>query len=352
MNQTNLIDSNLILNITFKEYLDLIGNYEIIDILYFYFISSICFIGSILNLICIWIFFNNGFTQPIYTYYKILSINSFVHEFFGIWFSLCLSPRYIPFEYSYQSTYYQSVFIPFHMFLHYYSGLIELTILLDRIKLFVKRVKRLFKLEPSTVLKLLFLISIILSIPGIFINQIKLNIWYSHENEPTLKEYKIYILGLNELTETTIGFIFILFTSFLFNALILLITIVLNLILVYLIRKYSRRMTDIGGILPSPTDNQLNINKRREKLNKRASLMAIMLTSISIVSRIMIVVGILSFKKEVNFTSKFLLALGNLFIFIDSSSLFIVCFYFNKIFKDCFLKLIKIRKNINNNTNQ
>ncbi len=113
----------------------------------------------------------------------------------------------------------------------------------------------------------------------------------------------MYTLGISELTETTIGFIFILLTSFLSNVLILLITIVLNLILVYLIRKYSRRMIDIGGILSSAIENQLNINKRKEKLNKRASLIAIMLTSISIVSRIMIVVGILSFKKEVNFTS-------------------------------------------------
>jgi hypothetical protein len=147
------------------------------------------------------------------------------------------------------------------------------------------------------------LISIILSISGIFVNQIKLDIWYSNENNHTLKEYKMYTLGISELTETTIGFIFILLTSFLSNVLILLITIVLNLILVYLIRKYSRRMIDIGGILSSAIENQLNINKRKEKLNKRASLIAIMLTSISIVSRIMIVVGILSFKKEVNFTS-------------------------------------------------
>jgi hypothetical protein len=354
MNQTNSIHSNLILNLTFEEYLNLIGDYETIDVLYYYLISTLCMIGSILNLICIWIFFQKDFKQSLFTYYRILSINSFLHEFIGFWFSLCYSNRYIPFNYQYLCVNYQFVFVPLHMFFHFYSGLIEIAILLDRIKIFVEKIKNCVQVGAKKIMLILFFISALLAVPGIFINEPKLNIWYSYEyNQTVLKEYKMYNLGPNESTLNSNSLILIGLCAFISNLTILILTVVLSSALVHLIRKHFKKMIENArNIQTTSSQTQSNSARQKEKLNRKASLMAIVLNLIMIVSRVSIVIGLISFNINVNFTSKFLLALGDLFIFIDSGSLLIVCLCFNKIFKSHFFQFIKLRKYYNNSSIQ
>ena len=62
---------------------------------------------SILCLLSIWIFFKKDFNDSFYIYYKILSINSFIHELLAIGYSLCFSPRLVPYEYQYNCINYQ-----------------------------------------------------------------------------------------------------------------------------------------------------------------------------------------------------------------------------------------------------
>ena len=143
------IDSNLILNLTLNKYLDLVGNIEVIDIIYMFVTSSISLIGSIFNFFCIWIFFSKDFTQSFYIHYRILSINSFLHDFFGFFYSLCVSPRYVPINYQYFCVQVQYAFVPLHLFFFFHSGLIEISILMDRLKIFNKTINKYFKLEPD-----------------------------------------------------------------------------------------------------------------------------------------------------------------------------------------------------------
>ena len=88
-----------LVNFSTDRFLDEIGNILYIDILYEYIISTVSLVGVFMNIINIYIYFHKDFELPYYFYFKALSINGLVHCFFGIFYGLSSSPRYVPWQY-------------------------------------------------------------------------------------------------------------------------------------------------------------------------------------------------------------------------------------------------------------
>ena len=337
------IDPNLILNLTIDEYLDSIGNVLIIDILYMYVNTTVTILGTLLSGICIWIFFNKEFDQSFYLYYKILSINSFIHEFLGFWYSICYSPRFVPFKYQHACVDYGNTFVAIHFFCFFYSGLIEVGILLDRIKIFTQRFKIIDRLDPKKMLIISFSFSLLIGILSLFIYKTTGLIWYNYEYDYInstliLKQKSIYFFDSSDFAKSEIGEVYVDVLSFILNVPLLVIIVILNIILVYLMRKHYRESLNKFTIQPTQRE-------KKEKAKRKISFMAIYLCSISIISRTIVLTDLIVFKLGTDYISLILIAFSDLFIFINSGCLFFVCFSFNKIFKGKLLGILKIQTN-------
>jgi hypothetical protein len=333
------IDQNLILNVTLDEYLDSIGNILTIDILYASVITSITLLGTIFSILSIKIFFNGKFTQPFYIYYKIFSIISLLHLFFGFFYSICYSPRFVPQDYQPTCVFYGNMFASFHFFCFFYTGLLEVGILIDRIKIFNQKVKTIFKPGPKWISTIFFSISLIIGIMSLFIYKGTDLIWYNYEyvnSTWVLTQHSIYFFDSSDFAQTQIGKIYVDALSIILNVPLLLIIVILNIILVYLMRKHFRQTIAIFNI-------QSNKLLQRENTKRKVSLMAISLCSISIISRTIVLTDLIIFNIDSNSISLLLIALSDLFIFVNSGCLFFVCFIFNKIFKQQVFQVLKIQ---------
>ena len=332
------IDPNLILNLTLDEFLDSIGNILIIDIIYMYFNTTITFLGTFFSIICIWVFFHKDFNLSLYTYYKILSITSLVHEFFGFWYSLCYSPRFVPLKYQYDCVDYGNTFVAIHYFCFFHSGLIEISILIDRISIFEPRVKKYFKIKPKIMLTIFLSVAITIGVMGLFIYKGTDLIWYNYEYENSsliLKKHKIYFFDTTDFGKTSIGKIYVAIESFMLNVPLLILTLILNITLIIVMKKH---LTSIAARFT----NQSQYRKKL-KSNRKTSIMAITLCFVSIISRTVTLTAIIVFNFGSNSTSLTLISLADLFMFVNSGCLFFVCFSFNKIFKNHLKRILRIR---------
>ncbi len=91
---------------------------------------------------------------------------------------------------------------------------------------------------------------------------------------------------------------------------------------------------------PQPRSSQF---KKKERLNKRTSIMALLLCSLSLISRTVLLVAMVSLNLNPDFFGYFTLALSDFIIFFNAGILFFVCFGFNKIFRNYVLKSVGIR---------
>ncbi len=359
-NSTNM-ESVAILNLTAQQYFESFLDSQLIDLIYLYVTSSVSFIGSILGLICVWIFHRRKeFDQPFFIFYKILSINSFLHDFMGIWFSLCRSNWYISFKYQTVCINYETAFLPFHMLFHNHAILIEIGMLFEMLKLFNRNVKNNFKLEPYKMSIISFIISVIIGASASFIHGPNELIWYNYEtitsNSSMIikKKQTIFFLGPNDFGWSKVGSIYFMVHTFIVHVPLILVQFVSYLAVILVMKKHY---SDISLQCRSRS-RQL---KKKERLNKRTSIMALVLCSLSLISRTVLLVALVSLNISQDFFGYLTLALSDLIIFFNAGVLFFVCFNFNNAFKKQVLALICIRtlamestitNSQNNNKNQ
>jgi len=108
MNNTNTTFEN----VTFDQFLSSIGDYWFIDVVYLFIIPTIGFMGTFLNLICIWIFYQKDFNQENFFYYRMLSIFDLIDNVLAIPYGICFSPRFLSFPNAYFMNIVQCVYKP------------------------------------------------------------------------------------------------------------------------------------------------------------------------------------------------------------------------------------------------
>jgi hypothetical protein len=344
-NNMTSIDPSLILNLTLNEYLDrVLGNVEFIDDIYMFAMTSMNALGSYLNLVSIYIFFRKEFKKPVYNYFRILAINSFIHTFMGFFYALSCTARYIPYRLQLLATWYQTIYIPFHYFFFYNSSLTEIAISLDRLKVLNKSFKRVLKIKQKTIIIFNLISSALVGVSSGFLYYPTELYWYSYVNNAYVK-IGIYYLLASSFAQTQLGSIYVILFEILSNNPILVGLIVLNVTLLVSMRIYFKssmnrtEMTTIENNIITQTTiaNQI---KRRESLKKRTAIMCIFLTTISIISRTVTTAGVIMYLTDpANPAGIFVLAFADFFIFATSFSTFIAFVSFNKMYRSRFVKI-------------
>ena len=133
---------------------DLLISFGILPIdvyIYEIIIPIIASIGLILNILSTWIFFQKKFSIPIYWYFRVVSITKSCRMVFALPYGICFTPTHFPTMDSYSCTVLQSVYIPFVAFATNFVAILEIAILLERIKIINPFVKKYFtKIVPTS----------------------------------------------------------------------------------------------------------------------------------------------------------------------------------------------------------
>jgi hypothetical protein len=335
MNNTLGLENGIeILNFTLGEYLDFLGNLEYIDIGYLYLLTSIAFIGTILNIKCIVIFTTRDFsTLSLFYYYKVIAFNNALHCFIGIFYGLCLSPRYVPYEYQYGCVQYQIPFLVFHSIFFFYSGVLEVAALFDRLKVFDKRIKNCMKYKPKTICLIFLVISpFICSFAGI-IYEPKQLCWYSFSNDTYVKDC-FYTLRSSNFAFSEFGFIFITVNTIIRDFPILILIIILNKILIDCLNNYC---TGIGSIFPNQTNRQHQLIRS----NRPITMMAILESVLTMIPRIILAIATLYYIISPDYVSVTLLTIADILIFVGAAGSFFIYYNFNHKFRNKYLNSIR-----------
>jgi len=225
------------------------------------------------------------------------------------------------------------------MLFHNHAILIEIGMLFELLKLFNQRVKNNFKLEPYKMSIISFIISVVIGSSASFTHGPNELVWYNYEkisnSSMTIKRKQtILYLGPNDFGRSKIGSIYFMFHTFIVHVSLISIQVVSYLALILVMKKHY---SDIS------LQSRSKRLKKKERLNKRTSILALVLCSLSLISRSVLIIALVSLNISLDFFGNFTLALSDMIIFFNAGVLFFVCFNFNNIFRKQVLALICIR---------
>ena len=121
---------------------------------------------------------------------------------------MCLAPKYFPQMNTFACAIVTSVYLPYVHFNFHFIGVLEINILLERIKLFDPFVQRYFKTSCKKMAILSLLISILVNVLFTIVNEPAFvgNYYYDSGNG-VLKLNQLYLVKPSALSESKIGFI-------------------------------------------------------------------------------------------------------------------------------------------------
>ena len=239
----------------------------------------------------------------------------------------------MPFKYQFGCVYYQIPFLVFHSIFFFYSGILEVAALFDRLKVFDYRVKKCMKYHPKTIC-LIFLAAspIICSFAG-FIYIPKEFCWYSFTNGSFIKDC-FYSLRASDFALTDFGFVFITINTIIRDFPILIMIIVLNKRLIDCLNNHC---TKVVRIFPGQMDHQ----KQLIRANRPLTRMAILESILSMLPRITLAIATVYYLINPDYVAGTLLAVADILIFFSAAGSFFVFYNFNLKFRNKYLELIR-----------
>jgi hypothetical protein len=231
------IDSSLILNISTAEY---IGFFLIPlnDILYLYPTTSISIIGFVLNLFNVIVFFKKEFNSPMFFYFKVQSACNLILNLTSIPYSLCNAGRYIEDEKRKLCAYYLVSFVAFGTLLAHYQSVLEIAILLDRLKTFNKTIKKYFTLSPQKFSLILSVICFLIDLFYMFAFSPQEYFWYNYKEDGTLERKSIWFVVSSNFATSSIGRILLILTYVIREFVTIIFTVGFSLFLLNYTRNY------------------------------------------------------------------------------------------------------------------
>ena len=121
--------------LSLNEFLDQLGFETWRTIINTFILPPINLIGIIFCSFSLWIFFRSSFSDPIFFYYKLLCFINILHLLHNIPYGILVSPFYFRWVDTYAVCVYR-VYAFMSTFLFHFEDLLQMAILLDRIKIF------------------------------------------------------------------------------------------------------------------------------------------------------------------------------------------------------------------------
>jgi len=112
-------------------------------------IPIVALIGCILCTLSLGIFFKKKFSASIYWYFRVITTTNIIQLAFAILYGICFTPKYIPSMDSYACALVQCAYLPFLAFTSHFVSILEIAVLLERIKIMNPFVKKHFTISPK-----------------------------------------------------------------------------------------------------------------------------------------------------------------------------------------------------------
>lgn len=154
---------------TLRDQLAGFGFYYLTDILVTAIYIPTCFIGSFLSLICVVVFYQRDFKLPMYAYLRLYSIANTLLALVSIYSALTTPIQLFPFFNSQASNIYVSyVYEPIMSMCYFFTTVLDIAMLMDRIAIFVPKLKPVFCKHPYIVSAVIFVICLCIDFPFFF----------------------------------------------------------------------------------------------------------------------------------------------------------------------------------------
>jgi Co/Zn/Cd efflux system component len=342
MNPTN--------EITLNELLAELGFDNVKTVTTTFCLPLVSMIGLVFCSVSAWIFYQKNFSDPTFFYYRLLNLVYIVHSLINIPYGLLFSPRFFPNTNTYVSAYYMIFYNIVINILFHYEDVLQICILLTRMKIFSSLLQRYFTLTPRRVSFIFFVTCLVIDFPVLFAFKVGSFGSYVYDNE-VKKNATFYYFASSEFSISPHGILIMGVTSFFLNIFMLLVVgVTLNIVSFVQYKRYLRarnqRLNDYEMISLSDTSNTrldtrltfaLTIQKdlHERKVEKNMLYMILTLCTISIGSRVLIMSNYIYFFFYYSFADSvaILYYAYILFSFLPCTSIFI--FYsFNKMFRE------------------
>jgi len=243
------------------------------------------------------IILRHKFIDTIFFYYLLLSIVYIIHLAHNIPAGLFFSPRYFPQINTYWSSSYLIYYLTVSIFLFHFEDVLQMAILLTRMKLFNLFVDKHFKFSPRQVSLTLFLTCFCINFPLLF--GFKINSFDVYFDSTHQKNVTFYYFDSSDLSSTLFGQILFGCTALFLNLILsAIVGIGLNIFALLKYKAHTRKKTrEVCRLIQSSINNRLtttleiqqfNTRMRNErKREKNMFYMMFTLCSLSVLSRIL-----------------------------------------------------------------
>jgi hypothetical protein len=343
------IDSIQILNLSDYDYIGL-SFIPLNDVLYLYPSTIISIIGSILNIFCVVVYFKKEFGSSMFFYFRVLSVCYLIQNLAGIPYSLCNAPRYISEENRKLCAEYLTANIIFGSLLTYYESVLEIAIVLDRLKTFNNTINKHLRLTPQKFSIILFIICFIVDLFYMFVFTPKEFSWYNHRENGTLEKRTVWFVVTSDFALSNISRIFIILTYFVREFVTILFSVLFSIFLLMYMRTYFKNKAKIvkksksKSTLPNvsstvKSSSARNSTKQLSNSEEKFILMVIFQCSLTILTRTNLFTCCLLALFSYDALTQIWCAVADFNILFTASVSFFINFFFNKLFKKEFMKL-------------
>ena len=347
------IDPNRILNMS--EY-DCIGltYIPINDIIYLYPNTIIATIGSILNIFSVIIYFKKEFSSELFFYFSVLSVCYLIQTTTGTLYSYCNVGRYQTDAIRKPCAYYLTSFVAFGSFLSYYESVLEIAILLDRLKLFNKTIKKYLTLKPRLFCLILFVICFFVHLFYMFAYTPQEFVWYNYKQDGTLERKSVWNVVTSNFALSNISRIFIILTYIVRELVTIIFCIGFSLFLSNYMRTYFKNkakmvnktvltmaLSKSRAVIQSKS-TQLSSVKQLNNCEEKFLQLVIAQCSLTVFTRSNFFICCVMALFNYGPLTQMWCAVADFSIFLTPAVSFFLYFFFNKLFKREFLKLFQI----------
>ena len=319
------------------------------------------FLGVVGCSLSLWIFLRKKFVDSVFFYYRLLCAINTVYLLHNIPACVFFSPRYFPNANTWSIAAFKIYYACITNLLFHFGDVLQMAILLARMKIYSPFVKKHFKATPRQISLALFLTCVLINIPLVFAFKVVSYGDFYYYNNTSFNQQKnstLYYYGASEFNESKLGKILLGFLGLfvnLFGSLVAGVT--LNIVSYLEYKRYVkerelkdeeikiRSMTLSEPFTNSGVRNIVEQQKQLKKLTqkelnelkaeKNMFHMIITLSLISIVSRVILIIGNLYalFFKSFSTTTWTLVVLDYfIYALVPTVSIFIFI-AFNKIFR-------------------
>ena len=343
-------------NITLNELLDDLGFVQFDYIVYQFVIPFVGTCGSLLSLLTTWIFFKAEFRNEMYDYYRVLSIVHFIHLSLSVPYGLFFTPRYFSNIDTYSWATYQSFYITFSNFLCHYAGVLEVGIIMDRLRVFSPFVKKYYILLPKVMCFLFFiaccfinLFEVFVYIPG------PGGVYYYKDQHSGFKQNTFYYVVVTPFSVSVTGQIMTKIVYIVRDLFTLIASIALNIISMIYLEQYLKKKKNFvrqphSHINLSPTNaySQQEISsiydsakeEKRRKTELKLIEMVIVLVFLAILERLILFACNIYYLFALNYITLILGTITDLVLLLHPFFSFFLFLFFNSIFKKAVIKFL------------